>query len=63
MAVILPAVVISLIAVLLVIHSVRARRDPDLDDATRITSRHTLARLDGLVRAGQDPEPQAVLRR
>ena len=63
MLVILPAVVLSLIAVLLTIHSARARRDLQLDDLTRITSRHTLARLDALVRAGQDAEPQTALRR
>ena len=63
MLVILPAVVLSLIAAALIIFSVRARRDLHFDDATRITSRATLARLDALVRAGQDPEPQTALRR
>jgi uncharacterized membrane protein len=60
--VIFPAVVLSLILVLLIIYSVRARRGSEIDD-TRITSRDTLARLDALVRAGQDAEPHAALRR
>jgi hypothetical protein len=61
--VILPAVVLSLVAVLLMIQSVRARRGLNMEDSARITSRDTLARLDALVRAGQDAEPQAALRR
>ena len=57
------AVVIGLVLVLLAIGRVRARRGARIDDTSRITSRETLARLEALVRAGQDPEPQAALRR
>jgi hypothetical protein len=57
------AVVIGLVLVLLAIGRVRARRGARIDDTSRITSRETLARLEALVRAGQDPEPHAALRR
>jgi len=56
-------VAVGLFLLLLAIGRVRARRGARVDDSSRITSRQTLARLEALVRAAQDADPQPALRR
>jgi len=56
-------VAVGLFLLLLAIGRVRARRGARVDDSRRITSRQTLARLEALVRAAQDADPQPALRR
>ena len=56
-------VVVGLVLLLLAISRVRFRRGARIDDSSLITSRATLARLDALVRAAQDADPQPALRR
>lgn len=63
MSPILFAAIVAVPLLFVAIRLLRGRQATHLDDPSRITSRQTLARLEALVRAGQDADSHVTARR